>query len=219
MRKGRASVRVRYLFYFLFLFLIGLSLMLYSFYLSGVISESNFIAITSIAQSFIFSLIAICYMLIKGYNLNGIVAGLGLSRKSIGIMTVVIGIALFLVIFALEIGIGAFTAATGIQLPTNVQQVLGGLPLYFLIFSVVVAPINEEILFRGFLVPRWGIIISALVFGFLHYLSYLSLSEFIAAFVFGLAAGYVRKRTNSLYPSIMAHMLVNLIAILALLAL
>ena len=104
-----------------------------------------------------------------------------------------------------------------ISLPTNVRQLLGGLPAYFFAFAVIVAPIDEEILFRGFLVPRIGIILSALIFGILHFLSYASISEFIAAFVFGLIAGYAFKRTRSLYSTIIPHMLVNLLGILALL--
>ena len=84
----------------------------------------------------------------------------------------------------------------------------------FLLFSFLVAPINEEILFRGFMVPRIGILASAVLFSVPHLLSYSSVSELIAAFIFGIAAGYAFKKTGSLYPSIIAHALVNLISIL-----
>ena len=215
----REPPTVRYSFYGMFLFLVALSVVLAELYYNGAISNGSFIALASIAQSFIFSLIAVCYMLIKGRNLKQIVGDLGLRKSTIRPRNLAIGALLFLALFGVEIAIGVFSAATGVQLPTNVQQVLGGLPLYFIVFSVVVAPINEEILFRGFLVPRWGIFASALIFGALHYLSYLSVSELIAAFAFGILAGYVRKRTKSLYPSIMAHMLVNLLAVAVLLAL
>ena len=77
------------------------------------------------------------------------------------------------------------------------------------------APIDEEILFRGFLVPRVGIVVSALLFAVPHLLTYASLSEFAAAFIFGLLAGYFFRRYKSLYPTILAHALVNLFTILA----
>ncbi|MGC8730310.1 MAG: CPBP family intramembrane glutamic endopeptidase [Candidatus Micrarchaeia archaeon] len=89
------------------------------------------------------------------------------------------------------------------------------MPVYFLIFSFIIAPFTEEILFRGFLVPRLGIILSAIIFAVPHFISYLSISEFVAAFLFGLAAGYAYKKTGSLYVSILAHMLVNFLAILS----
>ena len=153
----------------------------------------------------------------KGKNLKQIIVDLGLSRSAMNWRALGYGIIVFLAIVLLEFGIGAFETVTHIPLPTNVKALLGGLPAYFFAFAVIVAPIDEEILFRGFLVPRIGIILSALIFGILHFLSYASVSEFIAAFVFGLIAGYVFKRTKSLYATIIPHVLVNVLGILALL--
>ena len=39
--------------------------------------------------------------------------------------------------------------------------------------------------------------------------------DVIAAVIFGLLAGYIFKKTNSLYPSIIAHALVNTLTIIA----
>ena len=214
-RKGERFA-VRYAFYGVLLLLVALMFVFGGLYNDGIISYSNFIALASIAQSLLFAMIAVCYMLFRKMRLGQIVRGLGLKRSALSARNIGIGVLLFGAVLLVELGIGLFSSATGVQLPTNVQQVLGSLPLYFIVFSVLVAPVNEEILFRGFLVPRWGIIISAAVFGALHYVSYLSISELLAAFVFGLLAGYIRKRTDSIYPTIAAHMLVNLLAVLAL---
>ncbi len=211
----RASIR--YTFYIL---LLGSIISIFFFpylYAEGIIGINVANADSSIGLSFFFPLVVFAYLMAKGKNLKQIIIELGLSRRAMNRKALAYGITVFLAILLLELGLGAFQAATHISLPTNVRQLLGGLPAYFFAFAVIVAPIDEEILFRGFLVPRIGIILSALIFGILHFLSYASISEFIAAFVFGLIAGYAFKRTRSLYSTIIPHILVNVLGILALL--
>jgi membrane protease YdiL (CAAX protease family) len=184
-------------------------------------------AYSSIALSLFFPAIVFSYLYYRGNNTKAIIQQLGLSRDKISLKIIAIGVLLFVVILLFEAGLAAFSYATNIQLPTNVQQLLTGTPFYFLVFTFLIAPIDEEILFRGFLVPRlggifksaWaGIIVSAIIFAILH-LSYLSVSEFAAAFLFGLLAGYAFYKTKSLYPSILAHMFVNFLTIASLITL
>ncbi len=241
-KKGNARHErpIRYAVYVTFLVLIVLLFETSSLYAAGKLGESAYLVYASIAQSFVFSFVAIAYLFASGRGLKQAVARLGMARKQWKNVYIAYGIAIFAAIFLLEILLGLFQAITGVQLPTNVAKLFSGLPLYFLLFSVFIAPINEEILFRGFLVPgignvilsgrknvgkrtaayknaMWaGIILSALLFGVLHYLSYNSISELIAAFVFGMIAGYVRIKKDSLYPSIVAHILVNFLGLLVL---
>ncbi len=182
---------------------------------AGAITLVDGTAWSSIALSLLFPSMVFAYLLAKGNTLKGITDQLGLSRKRFAVKYVGAGILVFLSVLAVEFGIGAFEAATGISLPTNVQQALAGVPLYFLLFSFLVAPIDEEILFRGFLVPRIGIAASSAIFAAVHYISYFSISEVIAAFLFGLVSGYVFKRTRSLYPSVIGHALVNALGLAA----
>ena len=207
---------VRWLVYTLFLGFAAIFLSSIALNYLGMLAQSDFLVYATIAQSMLFSLVVFVYLSVRGKTLKQAISELGLNRKTLNRSTLFLALLLFLVVLALEFGIGIFQVVTGIQVPTNVQQVFAGLPLYFVVFTVVVAPINEEILFRGFLVPRIGIIFSALIFAALHYLSYNSIAEFIAALVFGLLAGYVRERYKSLYPSIIAHVAINLIGMLAL---
>jgi len=58
------------------------------------------------------------------------------------------------------------------------------------------AGICEEILFRGALQPKFGIIPTALLFAFLH-IQYPTLWILFIIFVIGIILGYVRKRTNT----------------------
>ncbi len=222
-RRGRGAKSrkpenkaIRYTIYALFLFLIAVLVISTVLYSRSEISTSTFVVAASIAQSFAFSFFAITYLLLRGKTLKQAVADLGFTKKLAVKRIAMLAAAIFFIVLFSEIVLGWIETATGVQLPTNVQQIFSGLPLYFIVLSTFVAPVNEEILFRGFLVPRLGIIFSAIIFGALHYLSYASISEFIVAFIFGIAAGYIRKRYNSLYPSIAAHILVNLVGFLLL---
>lgn len=178
------------------------------------------------ALSLFFPALVFSYLYYRGNNTSSIIAQLGLSKDRMSFKVIGIGLLLFFAVILFEAALAAFSYATSIQLPTNVQQLLSGTPLYFLVFTFLIAPFDEEVLFRGFLVPRiggifksaWsGIIVSAAIFGVLH-LTYLSVSEFVAAFFFGLIAGYAFTKTKSLYPSILAHMLVNFVTIASLIA-
>lgn len=82
-----------------------------------------------------------------------------------------------------------------------------------LIAAVVVAPICEEIFFRGFVFAGlrrsmpvwWAIILSALIFATTH----ADPGSFVVLFVIGLALAFLRWRTNSIWPGIALHALNN----------
>jgi len=81
---------------------------------------------------------------------------------------------------------------------------------------VAVSPILEELMFRGLgfkLLERHGhstaIVLTGLAFGVFH-----GQFEQLPAFVvFGCAMGYLRSATNSVYPGIATHALLNLIGV------
>lgn len=77
----------------------------------------------------------------------------------------------------------------------------------------IIAPVMEEFVFRGVLLKagsvvsqRFGIIVTALMFGLLH----ANLSQFLLAFPIGILLGYVTVKYNSIIPSILIHMVVNM---------
>ena len=84
--------------------------------------------------------------------------------------------------------------------------------------AVIIAGISEEILFRGFLQKSFensvskirAVMLSSLVFSFVH----LS-PQLLQIFLLGVLLGYIALRTDSLYPSIVLHMINNAIAISA----
>jgi len=88
---------------------------------------------------------------------------------------------------------------------------------------VVIAPLFEETLFRGVLLPVLGqrigpvagVVVSALVFAIAH----LSLSELAPLFLLGVGLGWIRWRSGRLAPSVLMHALWNGITFIDLLAL
>lgn len=214
-RKNREHAWIRYAFYAGLLILVALIIILPFLYLHGTISMAFGVALSSVALSLIFPISVFSYLLAKGRRLRDMVSDLGLSRKGITARNVLTGMALFVFAMVFGMALQEFSQLMGVPLPTNVEDLLSGMPVYFLVFSFLVSPLNEEILFRGFLVPRIGIVLSAVVFAVPHLLTYSSVAELAAAFVFGLASGYVFRRTRSLYPGIMAHALVNFLTIIA----
>jgi membrane protease YdiL (CAAX protease family) len=212
-RKGEPA-SVRYVFYLVLAALVASIPVMTALYFSNTLLLTAFDAYSSMALSLVFPFVVFAYLLAKGRKLHAIAEELGISRRSLSAKNIMIGIGLLALVLLIGILLQAISQLTGIPLPTNVTALLSGAPISFLVFSFLIAPINEEILFRGFLVPRVGIMASAVLFAIPHLLSYSSISELIAAFAFGIAAGYVLKKTNSLYPSIVAHAIVNLIAIL-----
>lgn len=93
----------------------------------------------------------------------------------------------------------------------------------FAFTAVVLAPLFEELLFRGVLLPvlarRWGpplgVVASAAVFALAH----LSLSELAPLFVLGVGLGWLRWRSGRLGASVLMHALWNALTFFNLLVL
>ena len=83
----------------------------------------------------------------------------------------------------------------------------------FFITTAIAAPIFEELLFRGFLLPsltRYFSTTTAIVLsGFIFALVHLSLSEVLPLTVLGILLGFVYARTQNLLTSMMLHSLWN----------
>ena len=80
------------------------------------------------------------------------------------------------------------------------------------VYSVIVAPVTEELLMRGFVLKnlsrvsqRFGIFTSAFLFGLWHQ----NLPQFLLAFFVGLLLGYITVKHNSILPAIICHMSIN----------
>jgi membrane protease YdiL (CAAX protease family) len=84
---------------------------------------------------------------------------------------------------------------------------------------VLMPPILEETIFRGFLFPAfakrwgvvWGAIVSSAIFGLAHWQANIS----IYTFVLGLLLCFMYVRLRSIVPGMVLHMLNNYLALLA----
>lgn len=82
------------------------------------------------------------------------------------------------------------------------------------IYSVILAPVCEELIFRGLILhyfrkafPFWAAnLLQAILFGVYH----LNLVQGIYAFLLGTILGYIYYYGRSIYPSILFHILFNL---------
>lgn len=92
-------------------------------------------------------------------------------------------------------------------------------PISLIIMTVILAPILEEILFRGIIMkgminnkvaPATAIIVSALIFGAVHFNPW----QFAGAFLLGLVLGLVYYKTKSLLMPILLHAFNNLLSAL-----
>lgn len=81
---------------------------------------------------------------------------------------------------------------------------------------VIIAPIVEEAIFRGLMLPvfvrRFGLIVGSILvsvaFGAVHW----QLNVSIVTFIMGLLLAWIYYKTRSLWPAIMFHSLKNLVA-------
>ncbi len=178
-------------------------------YLLKNISYNTFYFILNSTLSLSFMLTVLLYLkLYRKVALRRIPQVLGLSRSSISLRLIVVGALLFFVVIALSEITTVYNSVSGARISSNVGIVFGSAPIWAYLFSSFIAPIDEEVLFRAFLVPRLGVFISAAIFAVAHY-GYNSIIEVVAAFIFGIIAGYIFRNSKSLYPSIIAHVLVN----------
>ena len=85
---------------------------------------------------------------------------------------------------------------------------------FAVVLVVVVAPVVEEVVFRGILLHRWaqkwgagrGLLFSSLAFGVLH-------ADILGHTVFGIVMGLLYVRTRGLWVPIACHMFTNAFAV------
>ena len=116
--------------------------------------------------------------------------------------------------------IAAFAAAYGlfgIEIPPEVGLNLNALwPWAYVVGLVVAAPLGEEIAFRGYLQggvtavtgrPFTAVVMSTIAWALIHVGQ--GIPKALALIPVGLALGYLRARSNSLWPGLIGHMAMN----------
>lgn len=93
--------------------------------------------------------------------------------------------------------------------------------LWSLLGLAPTAGLCEEFLYRGFLLAEaavwfhsagWGVVISSIAFGFAHF--YQGLNGMVRAGLLGALLAWPVVQTGSIYPSMTAHFLIDVVALL-----
>jgi len=92
-------------------------------------------------------------------------------------------------------------------------------PIWFIIVGVVFAPVVEELFFRGFLFQGFrqkygwigGMLSSSTVFAIAH----LDPAALFPTFLLGCLLAYMYHRSNSVWPGIIIHVMINAMGLCA----
>ena len=162
-------------------------------------------------------------------NLAGGLAYLRLApRRKDAISLALQSLALFIACSAVTVSITGIFLLAGALDTKNVYDKVVLLPLPSLVLAFTLAPLGEEMFFRGFLFRKiselmgkggngtlpWvaGAALSSLLFSLMHS-SYGSLAELAVAFAVGMVLCIGVKKTGSLVPAVLAHAAFNLVSI------
>lgn len=166
---------------------------------------------------------AVCLLLAKKltpyYEIKDIV---GFNRFDVRIL---------LIVFFLPMAVQGYASLTTLPVSGLLNRLFGGntqtmlqmqpqnlIELLLLFLSIcVVAPIVEEIIFRGgilHMLDRYGnvfaVLVSAVAFSVIHF----NPAGFFVTFALGIVLGFVRYTSDSIYPCIIMHAANNLLGFL-----
>lgn len=127
-----------------------------------------------------------------------------------------LGLGFFLIVLFYNLGIDAF----GFEPQQSIFDIFGnhipGLIATFVI-AVILAPLVEEIYFRGFVLqtlakvvsPFWGVVLTALIFAAVHF----QFRSIMPLLILSLILNILYLRTKSIWPGIVFHIFNNFIAL------
>ena len=106
--------------------------------------------------------------------------------------------------------VAARKSAWGRSLHNEFRATLGPLDSGRILGLALLSGFGEEVLFRGVLLPRMGIVPSALLFAALHFPFKRSLIPWTGfALALGLVLGWMTEFYQSLWPAIVLHFAIN----------
>jgi membrane protease YdiL (CAAX protease family) len=119
-----------------------------------------------------------------------------------------------LLLFGMRFG-GGWLYGQDIVVPRDSRALLLHIEPFTLIVldSILINPFAEEYFWRGFLLPRSGIVLGAALFGFMHFAGIVHYMPPLTAMLLslptlveGLAWGWMRRASGSLWPCVVTHM-------------
>jgi uncharacterized protein len=160
----------------------------------------------------------------------GLVARLPGGRWTTATLWLLAGVALQLAILPfLQLVVDVHGKVETQEVVEQFEQARGPTLVLFAVLVVTVAPVAEELLFRGALLralqrrmtPAWAVFVSAVAFAAVHPLSSPTIGSVIAVpglFALGLVSAAVAIRTGNLSASILLHAGFNLLTAVSVIA-
>ncbi|MFO7718201.1 MAG: CPBP family intramembrane glutamic endopeptidase [Thermodesulfobacteriota bacterium] len=131
-----------------------------------------------------------------------------------------LGVVLFVPVLGISAVYQTWLAQQGLEMQPGLEQVLSGgpFPVLLAVTVVVLAPLAEEVFFRGFLFAgiakrlSWpvGAVLSAFLFALLH-VQPLAVPPL---FLLGLLFAVLYQRSGSIWPAIILHATLNALALI-----
>ena len=127
-------------------------------------------------------------------------------------------IGIFLLTVLVNIGYHAFFSVVSGASAQHLEETSRGLSLSFIVSATVLAPIQEELLFRGLLQGAvfdnsWlGLVLTSSLFSFMH--GPYNVPSFIFYLLGGLLLGFAYKKSQNLWVSTLVHMFYNSLPLL-----
>jgi uncharacterized protein len=146
------------------------------------------------------------------------------SAKSLGFAAfppriLAIGAGVLLVFYLIDLLFALVFRLAGWEVTLGSPEGRLSIPWITIVALVVIAPVAEEIFFRGFVFAglrarydwKWAAVISAAGFAAVH----LSLAFFVPAFIMGIALAYLYAKSGSILPGMIVHVVMNAAAVAA----
>ncbi len=148
-------------------------------------------------------------------------ADIGFAKASRNVLAV--GCSLVIGMFVINIVNNLIMVALGVSVQA---QTFTGLlknlqsPAILMLTGIVFAPLFEELVFRGFvfrgLRERLGWKLAAVLSAALFSITHLDFAALVPTFVIGLVFAYLVQKSNSIWPGIILHTLINSFSLCAL---
>ncbi|MCL7452493.1 MAG: CPBP family intramembrane metalloprotease [Anaerolineae bacterium] len=160
-------------------------------------------------------LLPVWWLTVRRYGVGWQALGLrGFGSRALGVgCGLMIGSWLFNLVYSL--GLSQF----GLQMQDDIIPILSELsaPWLFAIGAVAVAPLVEELFFRGFVFAglrgRYGWRTAALISAGLFAVVHLQPTAILPIFVLGLIFAYLYERSGSIWPAVLMHVSSNALAL------
>jgi membrane protease YdiL (CAAX protease family) len=160
-------------------------------------------------------LVPVWWFTVRKYRVGWGALGLqGFRAPMVGL-----GCGLLLASFAFNFVYSSVLALFGLRMQIDLMPILAQLssPCLFLLAGVIVAPLVEELFFRGFvfsgLRTRYGWSRAAVISSALFALFHLQPLAIPPMFLLGYLFAFIYQRSRSLWPAILMHVLMNALAL------